>query len=99
MNKALWMVLLALSAAMAACGGSTTTPDATQPTAEIPDDGDSPVVTPDPVSFPESKAVGEMCEATCADDETIGITCAAGETPVCDCDATPRTECEGSEAT
>ena len=37
--------------------------------------------------------VGESCSATCPDASKAEITCALGEKPVCDCAATPKTQC------
>lgn len=37
--------------------------------------------------------VGVTCSVTCPDASTAEITCAQGEKPVCDCAATPRTQC------
>lgn len=38
-------------------------------------------------------AVGESCSAICPDATKAEIICAEGEKPVCDCAATPRTQC------
>ena len=100
MNKSKNLIALALIAGLTggltACGGSSTNTDPlAEPVAEDPV-VDPPIVD-DPGTFPESKAVGASCTADCA-GEAIGITCAADETPICDCAATPRTECDNSEA-
>lgn len=96
MRYPLIALLLACAVTLAGCDGSTTNPDSTQPVADTP--ADPPAPPPAPGTFPDSKAVGDACEASCPNGDDIGITCAAGETPICDCDATPRTECAGSEA-
>lgn len=58
-----------------------------------------------PVAAPETPAiidhtpaapdtpVGESCSADCGNGVIAAITCAEGETPVCNCQATPQTQC------
>ena len=38
-------------------------------------------------------AVGDACNTSCPDGSKLEILCAEGETPQCDCNATPRTQC------
>lgn len=57
----------------------------------------APPETP-PLSFPDALTVGGACDVVCPNGDNIDIICAAGETPTCDCDATPRTQCLGSAA-
>ena len=41
--------------------------------------------------------VGDSCNAMCG-AKPIAITCAMGEKPVCDCNATPQVECRKAGA-
>ena len=42
---------------------------------------------------PPPQAIGESCSQDCG-GTTISIQCAEGETPVCDCAATPQASCK-----
>ncbi len=59
----------------------------------------APAPVPDSVTYPQGRApsapdqpVGSSCRVDCA-GSTVAITCAEGETPVCDCTASPASQC------
>lgn len=81
MNRiALAGVVLAL-ACLAACGREE---EAAAPATAVPQA--APTV-------PAPRAIGESCSQDCG-GTTISIQCAEGETPVCDCAATPQASCK-----
>jgi hypothetical protein len=54
----------------------------------------APATQAEPVApAPPPQAVGESCSRDCG-GTTISIQCAEGETPVCDCAATPQASCK-----
>ena len=85
MNRiAVVAVALAL-AGLAACGkkDEEAAPAAPQPASQA-----APVAP-----APPPQAVGESCSQDCG-GTTNSIQCAEGETPVCDCAATPQASCK-----
>lgn len=72
---------LVLAVALAACGKS----EEPAPSA--------PAVAP----APPAQAVGDSCSQECGGGTVAAIQCAAGETPVCDCKATPNALCKVPE--
>lgn len=59
----------------------------------------APAAVPDSVTYPQGHApaapdqpVGGSCSVDCS-GSSVAITCAEGETPVCDCAATPASQC------
>lgn len=42
----------------------------------------------------DAQAIGESCSQDCGGGKVAAITCAEGETPVCDCGATPSAACK-----
>jgi hypothetical protein len=85
MNRIALAGLALVLAGLAACGKKD---EAAAPAAPAPAAQSAPVAP-----APPPQAIGESCSQDCG-GTTISIQCAAGETPVCDCAATPQASCK-----
>lgn len=80
MSRLAFACVLGAAIALAACDKPEEAAPAGSPQA-------APAAPPEP-----PKEVGESCSAQC-EGVTVAIQCAEGETPVCDCAATPNASC------
>ena len=87
MTSRLLLPTLLLSVVIAACGKETAPAPAPPP---VP-----AAVVPD---LPPPQEVGDSCAKDCGNGVKAEIQCAAGETPVCDCAATPNASCQLAKA-
>lgn len=85
MNRIALVGLALALAGLAACGKKDEEP---APTAPQPAAESAPVAP-----APPPQAIGESCSKDCGGTQ-ISIQCAQGETPVCDCAATPQASCK-----
>ena len=89
MKSRLLLALLALALAMIALRflalpePAPATPPAIPPAA----------AEPEPSAPPPPQPVGDSCHLACAGGGAVEITCAAGETPHCDCQGILKTQC------
>lgn len=62
---------------------------------EAPPASPAPATQAEPVApAPPAQAIGASCSKDCGGGKTLSIQCAEGETPVCDCAASPQTSCQ-----
>jgi hypothetical protein len=85
MNRSLLSALAIAVVLAAGCGKKEEAPQAPA----------TPAAPAAPVQpAPPPQAVGDSCSQDCGGGKVASITCAQGETPVCDCQATPNALCK-----
>ena len=87
MSRTVLLALTVALAGLAGCGQKEAEP--AKGAAPAPAPAPAPAVAP----APEPQAVGESCSQDCGGGKVAAIQCAEGETPVCDCAATPASSC------